>query len=105
MKVDNGTLNFRVYEDATVFYGMAEVALPEISLLAEEIKGGGIAGAFSGVFMGHTEAMSTTILVRGRPKHNAAAFLVWPAKKNKPGPLLTNPFVSHKIRNNSNEQE
>lgn len=64
MKVDNGTLNFRVYEDATVFYGMAEVALPEISLLAEEIKGGGIAGAFSGVFMGHTEAMSTTMNFR-----------------------------------------
>lgn len=61
MKVDNGTLNFRVYEDATVFYGMAEVALPEVSLLAEEVKGGGIAGAFSGVFMGHTEAMSTTL--------------------------------------------
>ena len=36
MKVDNGTLNFRVYEDAVVFYGMAEVALPEVSMLAEE---------------------------------------------------------------------
>ena len=42
MKVDNGTLNFRVYEDAVVFYGMAEVALPEVSMLAEEVKGGGM---------------------------------------------------------------
>lgn len=64
MKVDNGTLSFRVYEDANVFYGMAEVALPEVNLLAEEIKGAGIAGAFSGVFMGQTEAMAATLNFR-----------------------------------------
>lgn len=39
MKVDNGTLNFRVYEDAVVFYGMAEVALPEVSIPRQDIKG------------------------------------------------------------------
>lgn len=64
MKVDNGTLNFRVYEDAVNFYGMAEVTLPEVSFIAEEIKGAGISGAFSGVFMGHTEAMSATLNFR-----------------------------------------
>lgn len=64
MKTDNGTLNFRVYEDSTVFYGMAEVALPEVNLLSEEVKGGGIAGAFSGVYMGHTEAMAATLNFR-----------------------------------------
>ena len=44
MKVDNGTTNFAVYEDATEFYGMAEVTLPEISQIAEEVKGAGISG-------------------------------------------------------------
>ena len=35
MKVDNGTTNFAVYEDATEFYGMAEATLPEISQITE----------------------------------------------------------------------
>ena len=43
--------------------GFAVVAA-KVKELAEEIKGGGIAGAFSGVFMGHTEAMSTTMNFR-----------------------------------------
>ena len=46
MKVDNGTTNFAVYEDATEFYGMAEATLPEISQITEEVKGAGMAGAF-----------------------------------------------------------
>lgn len=51
MKVDNGTTNFAVYEDATEFYGMAEATLPEISQITEEVKGAGIAGAFNGAFV------------------------------------------------------
>lgn len=38
MKVENGVTNFAVYEDATEYYGMAEVTLPEISSLTEEVK-------------------------------------------------------------------
>lgn len=64
MKVDNGTTNFAVYEDATEFYGMAEVALPELSQITEEIKGAGIAGAFNGAFVGHLEAMTLTLNFR-----------------------------------------
>ena len=30
MKIENGVTNFAVYEDATEYYGMAEVTLPEI---------------------------------------------------------------------------
>ena len=44
MKVENGVTNFAVYEDATEYYGMAEVTLPEIASLAEEVKGAGISG-------------------------------------------------------------
>ena len=64
MKVDNGTTNFAVYEDATEFYGMAEVTLPEISQIAEEVKGAGISGAFNGAFTGHIEAMTLTLNFR-----------------------------------------
>ena len=64
MKVDNGVNNFAVYEDATEFYGMAEVTLPEISQIAEEVKGARIAGAFNGAFVGHVEAMTLTLNFR-----------------------------------------
>ena len=58
MKVDNGTTNFAVYEDATEFYGMAEVTLPEITQITEEVKGAGISG------VGHIEAMTLTLNFR-----------------------------------------
>ena len=64
MKVDNGTTNFAVYEDATEFYGMEESTLPEISQITEEVKGAGIAGAFNGAFVGHIEAMTLTLNFR-----------------------------------------
>jgi hypothetical protein len=64
MKVDNGTTNFAVYEDSTEFYGMAEVTLPEISQITEEIKGAGISGSFNGAFVGHVEAMTLTLNFR-----------------------------------------
>lgn len=68
MKIENGTVNFAVYEDSTEFYGMAEVALPEISTKAEEITGAGIAGAFNGAFVGQTEAMTLTLNFRSTTK-------------------------------------
>lgn len=64
MKVDNGVTNFAVYEDATEFYGMAEVTLPEIASITEEVKGAGISGAFNGAFVGHIEAMTLTLNFR-----------------------------------------
>lgn len=64
MKVENGITNFAVYEDATEFYGMAEVTLPEIAALTEEVKGAGISGTFNGAFVGHVEAMTLTLNFR-----------------------------------------
>lgn len=64
MKIDNGTINFSVYEGANEFLGMAEATLPEISMIAEEIKGAGIAGSFSGPYAGHFEPMSLTLNFR-----------------------------------------
>ena len=64
MKIENGVTNFAVYEDATEYYGMAEVTLPEITQISEEVKGAGIAGTFDGTFVGHLETMSLTLNFR-----------------------------------------
>ena len=58
MKIENGTINFAVFEGATEYLGMAEATLPEFTTIAEEIKGAGIAGSFSGAYTGHFEAMT-----------------------------------------------
>ena len=68
MKVENGVTNFAVYEDATEYYGMAEVTLPEISSITEEVKGAGISGTFNGAFVGHIEAMTLTLNFRSVTK-------------------------------------
>lgn len=68
MKVDNGTTNFAVYEDATEFYGMAEVTLPELSAVSEEVKGAGISGTFNGAFVGHVQPMTLTLNFRSVTK-------------------------------------
>lgn len=70
MKVENGVTNFAVYEDATEYYGMAEVTLPEIASLTEEVKGAGISGVFNGAFVGHLEAMTLTLNFRSVTKKN-----------------------------------
>lgn len=41
MKIENGVTNFAVYEDATEYYGMAEVTLPEITQISEGGQGRG----------------------------------------------------------------
>ena len=42
----------------------AEVTLPEITQITEEVKGAGISGAFNGAFVGHIEAMTLTLNFR-----------------------------------------
>lgn len=46
------------------YYGMAEVELPEISALTEEITGAGIAGNVEAVVIGNFEAMTLTLNFR-----------------------------------------
>ena len=55
MKIENGVTNFAVYEDATEYYGMAEVTLPEITQISEEVKGARASQARS------TERLSDTL--------------------------------------------
>jgi P2 family phage contractile tail tube protein len=63
-KVNEAVINFAVYENSTEYYGMAEVTLPEISNLTEEVKGAGISGTFESVVLGHLEAMTLTLNFR-----------------------------------------
>lgn len=63
-KVDETVIGFAVYEDATEYYGMSEVTLPEISNLTEEISGAGIGGKIESVILGAIEAMTTTLNFR-----------------------------------------
>lgn len=63
-KVNEAIINFQVYENATEYYGMAEVGLPEISFITNEVKGAGISGTFESVVLGHLEAMTLTLNFR-----------------------------------------
>lgn len=63
-KIDETVIGFVVYEDATEYYGMSEVTLPEIANLTEEISGAGIGGKVEAVILGAIEAMTTTFNFR-----------------------------------------
>ena len=63
-KIDEIITNYAVYEDATEYLGTSEVTLPEITNLAEEISGAGIAGNVEAVIIGHIEAMTLTLNFR-----------------------------------------
>ena len=63
-RINESVINFQVYENATEFYGMAEVGLPEISSLTNDVRGAGISGTFESVILGHLEAMTLTLNFR-----------------------------------------
>lgn len=63
-KIDEVIINFAVFEDSVEYLGMSEATLPEVSNLAEEITGAGIAGNVEAVVLGHIEAMTLTLNFR-----------------------------------------
>ncbi len=63
-RIDEVVINFSVYEDGVEYLGKAEVTLPEISNLTQEIKGAGIGGNIEAVILGHTAAMTMTLNFR-----------------------------------------
>jgi hypothetical protein len=40
-RINESVINFQVYENATEYYGMAEVGLPEISNIVNDVTGRG----------------------------------------------------------------
>lgn len=63
-RIDELINNFSVYEDAVEYLGMAEVTLPEVSNISEEITGAGIGGKIEAIVLGHVEAMTLTLNFR-----------------------------------------
>ena len=63
-RINESVINFKVYENANEYYGMAEAALPEISNMTNEVKGAGISGTFESIVIGHLEAMTLTLNFR-----------------------------------------
>lgn len=79
-KIDETVIGFAVYEDGKEYIGESEVALPEISLITEEITGAGIAGKIESVILGAVEAMTLTLNFRTVTKN--AVSLHEPRKHN-----------------------
>lgn len=63
-KIDDSVINYAVYEDGTEHLGMAEVTLPEISNITNEVKGAGLNGTYESVVIGHLEAMTLSLNFR-----------------------------------------
>ena len=63
-RIDEAVINFQVYENATEYYGMAEVGLPEISNITNDVQGAGISVTFESVVLGHLEALTLTLNFR-----------------------------------------
>ena len=54
-------INYEVYEDAVNMLGSANVTLPDITNMTQNITGAGIAGEMESVILGHMSAMQMTI--------------------------------------------
>lgn len=64
MKFQQTVVNFAVYEDKTEFMGIADVQLPDLTALTQQISGAGIAGNIEAVIPGHFDAMTMTFNFR-----------------------------------------
>lgn len=62
--MDELNINFDVYEDGTLYYGMASVALPTLANKTQTLSGAGIAGDIEAISVGHIDTMTTTLNFR-----------------------------------------
>ena len=65
---------FMVYEDDVHYYGLADVTLPNITQITEEMEGAGVAGKYTSTVMGHIEAMKSTINFRNATENAVKLF-------------------------------
>lgn len=64
MNVENGINSYTVFGDTNELLGTADVTLPNLTYLSQEIQGAGISGTLESVFLGHVGVMNTTINFR-----------------------------------------
>jgi hypothetical protein len=60
-KINETVIGYKIYNEANELLGTAEVELPNVTFMTEEISGAGINGKLESVIMGYIETMSTTI--------------------------------------------
>ncbi len=63
-KVDETVINFKIYEDANEYYGLAQAKLPEVKTLTNMISGAGMSGNYDAPTLGHVDAMKMTLNFR-----------------------------------------
>ena len=56
--MDQSVINFAVYEDSIEYEGMAQVTLPDVTMLTQTVSGSGIGGNIEAIIMGHLDAMT-----------------------------------------------
>lgn len=71
-------VDFEVYEDSVNFVGIAQVKLPDINYLTQDITGAGISGTVEAVLIGMIDKMSATFNFRSATE--AAVKLLKPEK-------------------------
>lgn len=79
-KIDETVIGFAVYEDSVEYMGMAEVTMPEISNITEEISGAGVNGKYESIILGQVEPMNMTL--NFRTVSNSAIKLYEPKRHN-----------------------
>lgn len=58
---DQGITSFAVFEDANEFVGMAQVVLPNLAAVTQELKGAGLAGSIEAIYPGQFQAMTMSM--------------------------------------------
>ena len=62
--MDQSVINFKIYEDGTEYYGMANVQMPTLSNMTQTLTGAGVSGEIEEVVLGHQSAMTVTLNFR-----------------------------------------
>lgn len=62
--MDQFNTQFKVFEDGSEYLGMAEVTLPTLTWLTQNLSGAGISGNIEAVAPGHVDVMSLTMNFR-----------------------------------------
>lgn len=57
MRVPEKLINFRIYNDGTDLLGTADVELPDLDWMTEDITGAGVAGKVESPVIGHFDSM------------------------------------------------
>lgn len=96
-KIDQGVINFDVYEDGVEYFGMAKVTLPKIANLTNTISGAGIGGNVEVVTRGLVDTMSMKLEFR--------SMTAMAINLAKPGPHLLELRVAQQTEENTTLQQ